>query len=76
MAVAPEPTCGGSLSSVTASSGARSPFLLAGLVYSVVLGLDLRAGLVQVLQLPLLGGLAPTLEVEHGDELAHDNLNS
>ena len=53
--VAPGPVFGGSLSSVTASADARSPFLPAGLVYSVVLGLVLHAGLVQVLQLLLLG---------------------
>ena len=53
--VAPEPVFGGSLSSVTVSLDAPFPFLPAGLVYSVVLGLDLRAGLVQVRQLLLLG---------------------
>ena len=42
--------------------GARSPFLPAELVYSVVLGLVLDVGLVQVLA---PGELVPTLEVEH-----------
>ena len=46
---------GGSLSLATASVDARSFFLPAGLVYSVAHGLVLHAGLLQVMQLPLLG---------------------
>ena len=76
MAFAPEPAYGGTLSLVTASSGARSPF---------------SACWTRVLRCPWArsprrsrpggaavtpGGLAPTLEEERGDELAHDNLNN
>ena len=50
-----EPSCGGFLSLATATSDARSPFLPANLVYSVVLGLVLDVGPVQVLAQLLLG---------------------
>ena len=56
MAFALEPFCGGFLSSTTATSDARSPFLPAVLAYSISLGLVLCVGLVQVLALLLLGG--------------------
>ena len=57
--------------------GPPVPLLPAGLCALRCLELVLLAGLVQVQQQQLLGGLVPTLEVELGvGELAHfDNLN-
>ena len=55
--------------------GARSPFLPAELVYSIVLGLVLGVGLVQVLAQLLLGTRTDSRSRTCG-ELALDNINN